>query len=203
MVPAAMMAMQDSAVILQPDYLIARIVHRTDAQALAVLARYGVPSYYPMVVELKSVPLRKLSMAQRNSGNRIQKPVKVPMLPRYVIIEDCHRRHDWGEIEEQSGIAGFACNENKMARIPASAIEKLKRENGEMIDGRKSARVVFELGEEIGITSGPFASFPGIVDEKLDVPIEELDPETRLSVLIDIFGRKTRTELEIWQVAKQ
>lgn len=194
---------QDSPVILQPDYLIARIVHRTDPQALAVFERYAVRSYYPLVTELKPVPLRKLSMAQRNGGNRIQKPVKVPMLPRYVIIEDCHRRPDWSEIEEQSGIAGFATHGNKMARIPASEIERIKRENGEMIDGRKSARVIFELGEEIGITSGPFASFPGIVDKQLDIPIEELDPETRLCVLVNIFGRMTRTELEIWQVAKQ
>lgn len=185
------------------EFLIARVVHRTDSQALDALARYGVETYYPTMIELKSVPLRKLSTAQRNSGNKIQKPVKVAMFPRYLFLEDCHRRADWGEIEEQSGIAGFACENNNMVRVPYDQIERLKRqENGGMIDGQKSARVIFQIGEEINITSGPFASLPGIVENGLDIPISELDPETRLGVLVNIFGRLTRTDLEIWQVAK-
>ena len=185
------------------DYLIARVVHRTDTQALDTLSRYSIGTYYPLTVELRSVPQRKLSMAQRNSGNKIQQPMKVPMFPRYIFLEEPYSWDKWDEIREQSGIAGFATNSNKLAKIPSGEIERLKREGGELIDGSKSARIIFNIGEEIGITSGPFASFPAIVEENLDIPLADLDPETRLIVLVNIFGRQTRTELEIWQVAKR
>src|SRR6185437_10293237 len=194
----------ESPVITKPkDYLIARVVHRSDAQALEALARYNVETYYPQTMELRPVPQRKLSTAQRNSGNRVQCPVKVPMFPRYVMFEELSNWDRWDEIREQSGIAGFATNNNKVAKIPSSAIEQIKRENGELIDARKSARIIFNIGEEVGIASGAFASFPAIVEEKLDIPLADLDPETRLIVLVNIFGRQTRTELEIWQVAKR
>jgi transcriptional antiterminator NusG len=125
------------------------------------------------------------------------------MFPRYIFLEEPYNWDKWDEIREQSGIAGFATNSNKLAKIPGGEIERLKREGGELIDGSKSARIIFNIGEEIGITSGPFASFPGIVEENLDIPLSDLDPETRLIVLVNIFGRSTRTELEIWQVAKR
>lgn len=71
-----------------------------------------------------------------------------------------------------------------------------------MIDGRKTSRMIFEIGEQVGITSGPFACLPATVAQTLDVPIADLDAQTRLDVLIDLFGRQTRTSIELWQVSK-
>ena len=54
---------------------------------------------------------------------------------------------------------------------------------------------MFEKGERIRITEGPFASFNGVVEEV------NLDRST-VKVMVTIFGRETPVEMEFRQVQK-
>jgi transcriptional antiterminator NusG len=189
----------------ETDWFMARRVRGTDAHALSILARYGVPSYYPKLVELRPMPQRRLSHSQRASGIHIQMPVQAAMFPGYVLvqIEGVAGLH---KICSEAGLGGFACagEDEPLVRIRPNEMARMRsQENGGLIDGKKSLRVIFQIGDEVTVTSGPFASFPGVVEKGLDVAIQDLDPTTRIKVAINLFGRRTPADLEVYQVAKR
>ena len=64
-----------------------------------------------------------------------------------------------------------------------------------LLEKKPKPGVVFEIGEAIRITKGPFANFQG--------EITEVNPQQqRLKVLVSIFGRETPIELEYINVEK-
>ena len=60
---------------------------------------------------------------------------------------------------------------------------------------RPKARLEYEVGQQVRVQTGPFADFSGTISE---INVDQ----SKLKVLVNIFGRETPVELEFGQVAK-
>ena len=99
----------------------------------------------------------------------------------------------WYFIRETPGIIGFVGGERPIP-LPLKEIEAIHAQ----VDAQQEKvkpKVIFEVGETVKVTDGPFLNFSGTV--------EEVDPDRgKLKITVSIFGRNTLVELEYWQVER-
>ena len=97
-------------------------------------------------------------------------------------------------IKNTQKVTGFLGGTGTPARVSEKETDKTlgNIKEGSLIP---EPTVTFDIGEQVKVCEGPFASFTGLV--------EEVDEEkSRLKVSVSIFGRPTPIELEYNQVEK-
>jgi transcription termination/antitermination protein NusG len=120
--------------------------------------------------------------------------VQRKVFPGYVLVRMHLDDDTWYAVRNTPAVTGFVGPPGARP-VPLSLreVEAILREpeEGEVV----VPSVEFEEGENIRVTSGPFADFTGT--------ISEINPDqSKLKVLVSIFGRETPVELGFDQVAK-
>lgn len=126
-------------------------------------------------------------------GQKVQAERK--FFPGYVLAKLDMSDEVWHMIKDTPKVTGFLGANNKPSPITQREAEALIKQIQEGVDSPRPS-VMYDIGEEVKVIDGPFASFNGIV--------EEVDEEkAKLKVSVSIFGRATPVELDYSQVEKQ
>ncbi len=125
-------------------------------------------------------------------GRKVQAERK--FLPGYVLVKMEMTDAAFLLIKNTPKVTGFLGADNKAMPISDAEAARILNQVKEGVE-RPKPTISFEIGEQVKVADGPFASFQGHV--------EEVDEEReRLKVAVSIFGRPTPVELEFGQVEK-
>jgi len=114
--------------------------------------------------------------------------------PGYVLVRMKLSDESWHLVKNTPKVTTFLGGGGKPMPIPDREAERIMNQVQEGVE-RPRPTITFEIGEQVRVSDGPFASFNGSV--------EEVDEErARLKVAVSIFGRSTPVELEFNQVEK-
>ena len=141
-------------------------------------------------IEEVLVPIHEVTEVSR--GKRVQRKKKY--FPSYVLVKIEMNKELYHMIKNIQKVTGFLGTTGKPVPVSDKEIDKIlgNIKEGSLIP---EPRVSFDIGEQVKVCEGPFASFNGLV--------EEVDEEkSRLKVSVSIFGRPTPIELEYNQVEK-
>jgi transcriptional antiterminator NusG len=136
------------------------------------------------------VPVEKTVEIRR--GRKVDAERK--FFPGYVMVRANLTDAVHNLIKNTPKVTGFLGGDGKPVPIPDREAEQILMQVQEGVD-RPKPTVMFDIGEQVRVSDGPFASFNGVV--------QEVDEErSRLKVEVSIFGRATPVELEYSQVEK-
>ena len=141
-------------------------------------------------IESVLVPMHEVTEVKR--GKRVQRKKKY--FPSYILVKMEMNKDLYHKVKNIQKVTGFLGTTGKPVPVSEKEIDKIM---GRIKEGKliPKTQISFDIGEQVKVCEGPFASFSGLV--------EEVDEEKlRLKVSVSIFGRPTPIDLEYNQVEK-
>jgi len=150
-------------------------------------AREGLADYFGEII----VPIEEVIEMRDGKKRKTERK----FFPGYVLVHMEMNEASWYLVKRTPKVLGFigGTGDNPVPLSDKEAQDILLRMQSGVDKPRP--KVLFEAGEVVRVTEGPFADFNGVVEE---VNYEK----SRLRVSVLIFGRSTPVELEFRQVTK-
>jgi transcriptional antiterminator NusG len=136
------------------------------------------------------------TVVEMRGGKR--REVQRKFFPGYVLVQidlaGDKGDEAWHLVRNTPKVTGFVGSGKKPTPLTEEEVKQILHQVT-VAKEKPRPKHVFEKGEQVRITDGPFSNFAGVVEEV------NLDRST-LKVMVTIFGRSTPVELEFSQVQK-
>jgi transcription termination/antitermination protein NusG len=117
--------------------------------------------------------------------------------PGYILCRLYLDDDAWYAVRNTPGVTGFVGSGTKPTPLSRREVERILgvRKDDEVEKEKPRFKPAWEVGETVRVVTGPFADFNGIVE---DINVDQ----SKVRVLVDIFGRETPVELSFDQILK-
>lgn len=179
--------------------------------AMKTLERQHVESYFPQARVFRIVPQRQLSRKQRAAGATVRRPRDIAIFPGYLFVRFDVRRARLNELFDLVGVSGLVCAGDFPVVVDDAFIANVRGlEIDGAVPGSTPIAKLFEIGETVRISAGPFASFNGVVEampqkiakQLLQGTLDELDELMCATIGVEIFGRISPIRIPLGHLEK-
>jgi transcriptional antiterminator NusG len=127
-------------------------------------------------------------------GRKVTVPRKI--FPGYILTRLYMSDDAWFVVRNTPGVTGFVGSGTKPTPLSRREVERILGVTKEE-EAKKAPRFKpeWEVGETVRVVEGPFADFNGMIE---DINVDQ----SKVRVLVDIFGRETPVELNFEQIQK-
>ena len=157
------------------QWYVARTHPQGEAKAMSNLLRQGFLAYLPRYLKRRR-HARKVDI------------VPTPLFPRYVFVAIDMERQRWLSIRSTIGISRLVGHGDAPLPVPTGIIEGLMRRQD--LEGyvRLQPPVGLRIGDKVRVLGGAFEECLGLFEQMTD--------EQRVTILLDLLGRKVRVTLD-------
>jgi transcriptional antiterminator NusG len=129
-------------------------------------------------------------VVETKGGEKVQLEKRI--FPGYLLVKMILTDDSWSLVKNTPGVTGFVGSENKPTPLMPAEVDRILHTT---TVEKPKAKAEFVIGDQVKVVNGPLSDFTGEVSE---VNIEQ----SKLKVMVSIFGRDTPTELGFQQVKK-
>jgi transcriptional antiterminator RfaH len=151
-----------------------------EIKASTHLGRQGYAVYLPRYLK------------RRRHARRVD-VVPMPLFPRYLFVAVDTESQRWRSIQSTVGVSRLLCNGEEPALIAGGVVEQLLSRQDDCGFITLDARPQFAPGDKVMVVEGAFSTCLGLFQGMAD--------HQRVSILLDLLGRKVRVVLDADAVA--
>ena len=148
---------------------------------------FGLKRYFGEI----SIPTE--SVVEIKDGKKV--PTIQRQFPGYILVNMDMNDDTWRLVRQTPGVTQIVGAGEKPTPLSRAEVERLLRPGEVEVREKVKTTVDYSIGETVKVIAGPLADFTGVISE---INVDQ----SRLKVLVSIFGRETPVELSFTQVAK-